>query len=150
MSTIKVSKEYVKCSKNFKYFMDMYMFTDSNSESLSYLMWLIIFKKNITIGFITSRMENGSQLIKTIFRYIDNFPKHLKPKVIKKTSSGFILGNRVKFYVMSNECHTRGVGLKYIFIDDFVAYDKLKPTIIPAMVTLNKDEDINKHIIYLV
>jgi len=95
-------------------------------------------------------MENGKQLINTIFRYIDNFPKEIQPKLARRTSSGFVTKDSgVNFYVMSHPVHTMGKSLTYIFVDDFDSFNKLKDRVLPALFVGSKAKNINKHIIYL-
>jgi hypothetical protein len=125
------------------------MFTDNNSESLSFLLWLIVFKSNINIGFVTNYMENGKILINTIFRYIDNFPQNLKPKIKTRNNSGFTLEKNVRFYVMSEPKHIEGKKFMYLFIDDFDIFNKLKESLLSRM-SPKVPENIHKHIIYLV
>lgn len=110
------------------------------------------FKKNINIGFVTNYIENGKQLINTIFRYIDNLPKEIIPEIITKTNTGFSLKNKVNFYVMNQYEHTLDKSVSYLFVDSFDAFDKLKKYVLPSLkvnIIKNKIKNINKHIIYL-
>lgn len=144
------AKEFVKCHNNFKYFINNYMFTDSNSESLSYLIWLILFKSNLSIGFLTKSMKNGEELINTLCRYIDNFPNWIKPKFIRKTKTGFVLESKTKFFIMNQAKDIKNRTLSYLVVDGLNISNKMKKIIIPAMAKEIKKENINKHIIYLI
>lgn len=68
-------QEFLKCSNNYKYFKNNYLIQDSNSDALTFICWILLYKSNKTIAYITKSKEDGVQLIKTVCRFLDNMPK---------------------------------------------------------------------------
>ncbi|NPB00691.1 MAG: hypothetical protein GXO10_04890 [Crenarchaeota archaeon] len=109
----------------------------------AFIVWLITFYKDITVGVISKDGDEAVDFVKKILSIYDDLPFWLKKDFAKKREKSFILNNRSAVYAATVNPHKpsnifRGKTLTFLAIDEaaFVEYiDEAFTAISPAMST---------------
>lgn len=141
--------EFLKCSNDYKYFRNNYIFQDNNSEALTFICWILLCKSNKTIIYLTKDSKRGEQLIKSIGRFLENLPKWIEPIFIEKNESSFKLENGNRFCVVSsNQNKSNDIRFDYIVVNSFSIFDEYKDYLKLSM--KKPINNFNRRIIYLI
>jgi len=141
-------REFLKCSNDYKYFRNNYLIQDNNSEALTFICWILLCKSNKTIIYLIKDLKNGEQLIITLYRFLENLPRWIKPIFIEKNKSGFTLENGNRFCVVSKRNKSRDIRFDYVVVNSFSIIDEYKDDLKLSM--KKPINNLNRRIIYLI